>query len=582
MSSNEEKVQKLRKKAEEVLRMLETDNAIPEHQDSEKIAQLINELRVHQIELEMQNEELVVAQVELEKSHERFWGLFNNAPVGYLVVNENCMIMRSNITFAQMTGLTMEKIINKPLGQLIENDDQPIFFSRFKSFFKDAAGKEIELRIKKDKENFWAILTGRTNLSLADDASGKGTVLIAVTDISERKKLEEEQKRLESRMHHFQRLESLGVLAGGIAHDFNNILTVIRGNAEICLMNESGNAKVVPLINDIITASTRAAELTRQMLTYAGKGFFELKRIDIATEVRGLTPLLRSSVPTTIDLIIESTDEPFLVRCDPGQLNQVLMNSVANASEAIGDKYGTIRIKTRRSKFSQDNLPRFVLEPENIKAEHICLEIADDGCGMAQEVIEKVFDPFYSTKFTGRGLGMAAIMGIMKRHLGGIVLESVPGNGSVFCFYFPVFTEEESPQGFISKKNNSSTDDGKFSGRAIIIDDEPEVREVTSRIFEALGFDVMNASRGSQALEYARKSTDAIRLVVVDLTMPQMNGLDFYQQFKKFAANIPILFYSGFPRETLPEQLQNNDRIGFVQKPFSKKDLEKEISRILR
>lgn len=582
MTINEEKNQKLRKKAEEVLQMLESDDAGEDQYDAGKITQLINELRVHQIELEMQNEELVRAQLELEKSHDRFWSLFNNAPVGYLVVDENCMIKRGNITFAQMTGLTMEKIINKPLGQLIEEEDQPVFFSRFKSFFKEATGKEFELRIKSDSGSFWAILTGRTNLSPEDSNSDKKTVLVAVTDISERKKLEDEQKRLENRMHHFQRLESLGVLAGGIAHDFNNILTVIRGNAEICQMNESAGSTAAPFINEIVKATARAAELTRQMLAYAGKGFFELKCIDIATEVRELTPLLRSSVPSTIDLVIETTNEPFPARCDIGQLHQILMNSVINASEAIGDKYGTIRVKTWRTTFSQDKLPHFVLEPENTFNEHLCLQISDDGCGMSNDVLAKIFDPFYSTKFTGRGLGMASIMGIMKRHMGGISVESVPGKGSTFFFYFPVAkSEEEFSKAFVSRKSEQPVV-GKFSGKAIIIDDEPEVREVSCKIFETLGFEVFSVSRGNEALELARNSVDDLSLVVVDLTMPQMNGLDFYFKFRQFSAEIPILFYSGFPRQSLPDQLQNNSEIGFVQKPFSKRDLEKEINRILK
>ncbi len=582
MTNNEEKIQQLREKAEEVLQMLESDDQGNEQYDSDKVSKLINELRVHQIELEMQNEELVRAQMELEKSHERFWSLFNNAPVGYLVVDENCMIKRGNITFAQLTGLTMEKIINKPLGQLIDQEDQSIFFSRFKSFFKEAAGKEFELRIKRNSGSFWAILTGRTNLSPEEENSDKSTVLIAVTDVSERKKLEDEQKRLETRMHHFQRLESLGVLAGGIAHDFNNILTVIRGNAEICQMNESAGSTAAPFITEIVKATARAAELTRQMLAYAGKGFFELKSIDFATEVRELTPLLRSSVPTTIDLVIETTDDPFQARCDIGQLHQILINSVINASEAIGDQYGTIRIKTSPTKFSQDSLPNFVLEPENTFNKHLCLEISDDGCGMSQDVMAKIFDPFYSTKFTGRGLGMASIMGIMKRHLGGIAVESVPGKGSTFFFYFPEAKSEEGfSQAFISKKSDQPITTGKFSGKAIIIDDEPEVRDVSSKIFEALGFEVVSVSRGSDALELARRSVDDFRLVVVDLTMPQMNGLDFYFRFRQLSEEVPIIFYSGFPRQSLPDQLQNNPEIGFVQKPFSKKDLEKEINRIL-
>jgi len=573
----------LRKQAEEVLKLLEDSGTTDNELSPEKTAQLISELRVHQIELEMQNEELVRAQIELEKSRDKFWQLFNNAPVGYLVVDENGMILRTNATFADMVNSSADKILRKPFANLIFPDDQQIFFGRFKSFFRESHGKEMELRILGDIGFFWAIISGRNNISLDSSDSKTRSIMLVVTDITEKKRLEEEQKRLENRMHHFQRLESLGVLAGGIAHDFNNILTVIRGNAEICEMNMPAESSNTAFVREIVKATARAAELTRQMLAYAGKGFFELKTMDIAAEIRELLPLLRSSVPSTIDLETELEQTEFMGRCDSGQLHQVLMNAVINASEAIAEKYGKIKVKTCKVTFNSASAP-FILEPDNIFSEHLCVEISDNGCGMGNDVISRIFDPFFSTKFTGRGLGMASIMGIMKRHLGGISLESTPGHGSVFRYYFPL--AQSDADGFDGdmetlQKQGSGIEE-RFNGTALIIDDESEVRNVSMIILERLGFEVIPAANGKEALNLVKQRPDSLKLVLLDLTMPQMNGLDFFKELRRIQPSVSVLFCSGFHRSALPEELAEDSNIGFVQKPYSKDDLYREISRILR
>lgn len=582
MPFDKNKATRLRKQAEEVLHLLENSESSDLELTPEKMSQLISELRVHQIELEMQNEELVRAQVELEKSRDKFWQLFNNAPVGYLVVDENGMVLRTNATFADMVNSSPDKILRKPFSHLIYPEDQQIFFGRFKSFFKDSHCKELELRILGDIGFFWAIISGRNNIYIEPGESKEKSIMLIVTDITERKRLEEEQKRLENRMHHFQRLESLGVLAGGIAHDFNNILTVIRGNAEICQMTMKPGGAEFGFVSEIVNATARAADLTRQMLAYAGKGFFELKVMDIAAEIRELLSLLRSSVPSTIDLETQLETDVFMARCDSGQLHQVLMNAVINASEAIADKYGIIKIKTSKVTFNSET-PPFILEPDNILSEHLCVEISDNGCGMTPDIISRIFDPFFSTKFTGRGLGMASIMGIMKRHLGGIALESTPGHGSVFRYYFPLAQKEHDSAVFGSDQSEAfgSMQAMPFSGVALVIDDESEVRNVSTLILERLGFDVVSAADGREALAMIREQVRSLKLVIVDLTMPKMNGLDFFKELRRTEPSVSVLFCSGFHRSSLPEELIENPNIGFVQKPYSKDDLQREISRIL-
>jgi len=583
MPVDKNKATSLRNRAEEVLTLLGREDISEVSLDQEKIAQLINELRIHQIELEMQNEELVRAQIELEKSRDKFWQLFNNAPAGYLVVDVNGMVLRVNSTFTEMVNSSPERILRKPFSNLIFPDDQQVFFSRFKSFFKDIRGKELELRILGDQGFFWGIVSGRPSVTPESEDREKGSIMFIVTDITEKKRLEEEQRRLENRMHHFQRLESLGVLAGGIAHDFNNILTVIRGNAEICQMSMTAGHACSNYVGEIIKATARAAELTRQMLAYAGKGFFELKAMDIAAEIRELMPLLRSSISTTIDLELEAEQKPFMAKCDSGQLHQVLMNSVINAAEAIGDKYGIIRIKTYKININSST-PPFVLEPDNIFSEHLCLEISDNGCGMSHDVMARIFDPFFTTKFTGRGLGMASIMGIMKRHQGGISLESTPGHGSVFRYYFPVIEDDENTESGRPARKDSWRELYRppFSGKVLVIDDESDVRHVSMLLLEKLGFDVIPASNGREALNRLQDQPENLKLVILDLTMPKMNGLDFYRELRIINSTLPIIFCSGFHRSSLPEELVSNSNIGFVQKPYSKDDLQREITRILR
>ena len=382
-----------------------------------------------------------------------------------------------------------------------------------------------------------------------------------------------ERRRTEEQMRQTQKLESLGVLAGGIAHDFNNLLAGILGNVGIAKAEvEEGDDPGESLAN-IETAARRAADLTRQMLAYSGRGAFVIQRIDLSALVTEMAHLLSSAISKKAVLRLHTLHGLPSCEGDATQLRQVVMNLITNASDALGDAPGTITVTTGVLQATRADLASTYIDERLPEGEYVFLEVADTGCGMDDETRARIFDPFFTTKFTGRGLGLAATLGIVRGHRGAIGVESAPGRGTTIRLLLPVSAP---PAAVEAPKVPAAPEPGvtswKGTGRILVVDDEELVRSLASRVLEASGFEVVGATDGLEALEVFERSPDSIRLVLLDWMMPRLSGAETLDALRERRADLPVILSSGYAEQTVSGRLDDRLTV-FIQKPYRPQEL---------
>lgn len=398
----------------------------------------------------------------------------------------------------------------------------------------------------------------------AEEGALKGAVENLCAAI-ERELAESERIAIERSLQDSQRLESLGVLAGGIAHDFNNLLTVIIGNAGLARMDIEEDSPLAESIDVIEKTSLYAADLCKQMLAYAGKGRFELVRLELSELVEDTIELLRLSISKKAELAIDLQPDLPLVQADASQLQQIIMNLVINASEAIGDHPGKISVSTKTVTLGEDDLEGMMLRREASLGEVVCLTVEDSGEGMSEDSLQRVFEPFFTTKFTGRGLGLAAVQGIINGHHGALRVRSELGRGSVFEVFLPVAGKS----GKAVAKKTAREPKLPVGTRILLVDDEPAVRDATSALLQKWGIDVTTASNGRDGVDEFRRAAGVFDLVLMDYLMPQMNGVEAAGEMRKIQNDVRILLMSGFDEENSVEQHNDSCVAGFLQKPFA-------------
>jgi len=381
----------------------------------------------------------------------------------------------------------------------------------------------------------------------------------------ERKLAEDERLRLEAQIQHSQKLESLGVLAGGIAHDFNNLLTGILGNADLALLSEPAESQVVQSVREIKKTAERAADLSRQMLAYSGRGSFIIETIDLNAVVREMGNLLDVSISKRAVLTYELMDSLPVIVGDATQIRQVLMNLITNASDAVGDGDGLLTIRTGRRHCDRAYLAETYLDDQLPEGDYVYLEVEDTGCGMDEETLQKMFDPFFTTKFTGRGLGLAAVLGIIRGHRGAIDVSSEVGHGTVFRVLFPM-TGEASVS--IAQKPAEPAGMPVSGGMVLLVDDEQAVRDVASRMLEQAGFRVVSAADGTEAVAVFGDRAGEIGCVLLDLTMPRMGGEEAFRELKGIRPDVRVVVSSGYSEQEVARRFAGEDVAGFVQKPY--------------
>jgi signal transduction histidine kinase len=402
------------------------------------------------------------------------------------------------------------------------------------------------------------------------DRDGKPVRLVAVTtDVTERKRAEEERDALNRQLQDAQRWESLGVLAGGIAHDFNNILTVILGSAGLGSRVLPAGSPALVHFEQIEQASRRAAELCRQLLAYAGRGHAAAGRTDLNRLIRNSTSLLSVAAGKNAAIRLELEDGLPPVVADSAPVRQVLVNLATNALEALGDDAGEVVIATDRVEISMEAPIGYHLPPS--PGRYVRMVISDTGPGIAPEVQQRMFDPFFTTKFAGRGLGLAAVLGIMRAHRGAIRIVSEPGKG--------VKAEVLWPEVVPTTSDNPATP--HLSGHALVVDDEESVREVTAATVRELGFESILAGDGDTALELFRRYEQSIRVVVLDVVMPGMGGDRLLSELRAISPGLPAVLVSGFTDRGAVESMVGTTT-EFVQKPFHPEELTAAIRRVLK
>ncbi|MES0372180.1 MAG: PAS domain S-box protein [Mariprofundaceae bacterium] len=397
-----------------------------------------------------------------------------------------------------------------------------------------------------------------------------------VQDITELVEAHQEKEDVRAKMEHVQRLESLGVMAGGIAHDFNNILTTILGNAGLATSKLTDTSPAVEYIERIAKASRKAADLCKQMLAYSGKGKFVVKPIILSELVEEMSQLLKVTIAKNVVLRLDLNNQIPAIEADITQMQQVIMNLVINASEAIGDRSGAISIATGMVHMDKQYLSTTYLDEGLEEGRYIYLEVSDTGCGMDEETKERLFEPFFTTKFTGRGLGMSAILGIVRGHQGAIKAYSEVGKGTTFKVLFPC--SKQKPVSLNGEQKSEAA--WHAEGVVLIVDDEDTVREVAASMLEEMGLETLKAVDGIEGVEMFNQHHDRITAVLLDMTMPKMNGEDAFSEMCRIDPDVKVILSSGYNEQDATNRFSGKGLAGFLQKPYTAEELAEKLKDI--
>ncbi len=393
-------------------------------------------------------------------------------------------------------------------------------------------------------------------------------------DVTERKRAEEDKLELERRLLHAQKLESLGVLAGGIAHDFNNLLMSILGNLDMALLRLSRPEAARASIEQAVSAVRRSAELARQMLAYAGRAPFVIKPLDLNLLVKENAELLRTTVARSISLGLRLADALPRVAADAAQVQQLIMNLITNASEAIGDRPGAITLATGVADFEATALARTRLAEAPPAGRYVFIEVTDTGAGMDEETQGRVFEPFFSTKFSGRGLGMAVVLGVVRGHGGALFVDSAPGQGTTITALLDARSAQ--PAEGVERAAPAApapSEPRALEGTVLLVDDEDLVRSVVRQLLEHMGLSVLAASDGQEGVELFRRNAERIDCVLLDLSMPRMDGLAALREMTRIRPGVKAILASGYARQDALQRFDGEGLAAFIQKPYGAEEL---------
>ena len=488
----------------------------------------------------------------LEASEQRYRMLTEAIPQMVWTATPEGSLQYANRRWYEFSGWPT----NLEWGSLLAYGEEADFQAAWRSAIAGTAAFEMEQRLLRasDEQLRWHLIRAVPMRG----ATGQVRAWFGTcTDI-------EERKRAEATVLEKQKLESLGLLAGGIAHDFNNLLVGILGGASHAVDALPESHALQPILQNVMLAGERAAHLVRQMLAYAGKGTFIVQRLNLNELVRETCDLIRASIPKTVQVKLESDPQLPAVETDTGQMQQVIMNLILNAAEAIPEgSAGRVTVRTFARWILEDQAKEGFIGSELDKGLYAALEVRDSGCGMDEETKSKIFDPFFSTKFAGRGLGLSAVQGILRTNRGAIQVESTPGKGSTFRVLLPAVSAQsnhpQGPQGAQRSDRNATI---------LLVDDEEIVRDTARAILQHFGYRVLLAEGGLEALQILQRHPDEIALVLLDLNMPEMDGREVLRRFRSAAPSVPVLICSGYAESEL-NALTDLAPEGTIPKPFT-------------
>ena len=483
-----------------------------------------------------------------------------------LSLDGNGKITFWNVGAERMYGWTREEAVGRVERELLKSEfPQPVAEIEAKLLATDHWDGEL---VHTDRDGTQLLVASRWTLRRDQNGKPQGCLEIN-SDITERRRIDEQ-------LRHTQKLESLGVLAGGVAHDFNNLLTGILGNASLAYDSTPPNHPNRGLLEDAMKAAERAADLTRQMLAYAGKGRFVMRTVDLSGLVREIGGLVQTSIPKVVQLRLQLAERLPGIDADPGQLQQIIMNLVINGAEAIGSEGGMVLVRTGVQQVDAQYIETMSTAGELLRpGEYVLLEVHDTGSGMSEETLAKIFDPFFTTKFAGRGLGLSAVLGIVRSHKGALKVYSKLGSGTTFKVLFPASLASVSNGVPVEQPDLAGT------GTVLVVDDEDLVRQTARKTLERFGYKTLTARDGASAVDVYRKQPDAIGLVLLDLTMPVMNGEEALRHMQSINPHVRVLLSSGYNELEAVQRFSGKGLAGFIQKPYTAMALAEKVKEAL-
>ena len=503
------------------------------------------------------------AEESLRDSEERYRTAFRTSPDS-MNINRlgDGVYLDVNDGFLKLTGWKYDEVVGRSsldLGVWADPDDRRRLVDGLQ---RDGYVENLEAVFRrKDGSTLIGLMSARPM-----NYRGVPCIMTVTRDISAIRRGEEERRQLEQQLQQAQKLESLGVLAGGIAHDFNNILMAVLGHADLALADLPEGSPAAACIEEIATAARRAGELCRQMLAYSGRASFSVERVNLGELVREMLHLLKTSISKKVTLHVDVEPDLPPIAADSSQLRQVVMNLILNASEAIGDRPGAIALSVGVTRCDQHYLRTAELAQDLREGDYVHLEVADTGCGMTPDVRSRIFEPFYTTKFSGRGLGLAALLGIVRGHHGAIKVMSEPGEGSTFRLLFPAIAEAVTAE---APAAADAEDSWRGQGRILFADDEEGLRVLGARMLDRLGFDVVTVADGLEAVEAFRQAPASFDLVILDLTMPNLDGVQAFEEISTLAPSARIVLASGYNEEDVISRFGSRPPAGILQKPYT-------------
>jgi PAS domain S-box-containing protein len=537
----------------------------------EESLRTLHELRVHQIELEAQNGELRRAQVELDAARERYFDLYDLAPVGYITISDAGLILEANLTAATLLGVARGALVKQRLTEFVFKEDEDIYYLQAKQLRATDTPRTCELRmVKGDGTVFWVDLTA----SAAQDAAGAPVSRVALSDITARQQAEAEKESLQAQLIEMQKLESVGRLAGGVAHDFNNALQTILLDVELAL-GRSENPATRPYLLDIKARTARSASLTAQLLAFARRQRTQPRVLDLNGAIADLVPLLQRLVGEDVELRIVPGYNAGPVLIDPSQVQQILTNLADNSRDAIT---GAGRITIETANVALD-AAFCATRPDLAPGSYTRLSVGDDGAGMTPDVKAHVFEPFFTSRPFGErtGLGLAAVYGIVRQNGGAIEVVSEPRHGATFTIWLPRHGDGA----------DSPTDEAHAPPLAVgtetilLVDDEPSIVTLATHVLSGLGYTVLAAERPKAALLLAEGHPGPIHLVIADVVMPEMHGRELVERLAAVRPALKRLLISGHTAAAIAKRGVATDGLQFMSKPFTVAALARRIRQVL-
>ena len=512
---------------------------------------------------------------ELRESEERFRSLVETTHDFIWEVDQNGVYTYVSPKCMDLLGFRPEEMLGKNKLDLIARNEATQVGKLFNQKLADRL-PIIGLENKNIHKDGHTVILDTNGLPFFD---GKGNLLGyrgIDREITNRRRLEEERQRLHVQIQHSQKLESLGVLAGGIAHDFNNLLMGVLGNASLTLKSLSNPIEAKQYIEKIEKAAQQAAKLTNQMLAYSGKGKFVIQPVNLSELVEEMTQLLKVSISKNVSIRYNFSPDLPDIEADVSQISQVIMNLIVNASESIGNKVGVISVRTNIMKVDDTYLIETFFGDNVPEGEYVFLEVSDNGIGMDKATQEKIFDPFFTTKFKGHGLGMAAVLGIVRGHKGAIKVYSELGQGTTIKVLFPA-EKAVKPK----KIPRETTNQTELAGKTVlVVDDEQTVREVIRDMLKNRDMKVIEAANGREGIEIYREHGDTIFLVLLDTTMPEMNGEEVFKQLRQMNPDVKVILISGYNQQDATSFFVGKGLAGFIQKPFTLEKLMEKLNEL--